>query len=271
MYCAKGHESRRSRSAIYDPDRDEHSRERLMLLAELPRAIDAGQLVLHYQPKVDLLTGRIAGVEALVRWEHPRLGRLAPDRFLPLVEQAGIMRDLTLKALEIALAQVARWRADGLNLSVAVNLAAADLLDKSLAPNVARLLKSAGLPPQALVLEITERIVATDSGRVKDVLAQLREHDITLSLDDFGIGSSSLGFLSQLPVQEVKLDRSFIAGISPREPPITRAMISLAAELGLRTVVEGIEHRATLEQIAKFGADQAQGFHLARPGSMPGR
>jgi diguanylate cyclase (GGDEF)-like protein len=268
MYCAKRSESERSAFELYNPARDEHSRERVLLLGELPRAIRGGELVLHYQPKVNLRSGRIAGVEALVRWQHPSRGQLSPDRFLPLAEQAGLMRELTLKALDMALAQCARWRASGHDLPVAVNLAAANLLDASLAPNVTRMLERYGLPPSSLVLEITERVVGTDSRRVMDVLAQLRQRDIALSLDDFGIGSSTLGFLSELPVQEVKLDRSFIASGSARNERIMKLIIDAAAQLGLRTVVEGIEHRESLELITKFGADEAQGFYLARPLSV---
>jgi len=270
MYCAKRSESERSTFELYEPHRDEHSRERVLLLAELPRAIRAGELVLNYQPKVDLHSGRIAGVEALVRWLHPTRGQLSPDRFLPLAEQAGLMRELTLKALDMALGQCARWRASGHDLPVAVNLAAANLLDASLGPNVARLLDRYELPPSSLVLEITERVVGTDRRRVADVLAQLREHDIALSLDDFGIGSSTLGFLSELPVQEVKLDRSFIASGSARNERIMKLIIDAAIQLGLRTVVEGIERRESLELVARFGADEAQGFYLARPMSAVG-
>ncbi len=265
MYCAKRSESERSTFELYDPQRDEHSRERVLLLGELPRAIRGRELVLHYQPKVDLHSGRIAGVEALVRWQHPTRGRLSPDRFLPLAEQAGLMRELTLRALDMALGQCARWRASGHDLPVAVNLAAANLLDASLAPHVARLLEHYALPPSSLVLEITERVVGTDRRRVADVLAQLREHDIALSLDDFGIGSSTLGFLSELPVQEVKLDRSFIASASARNERIMKLIIDAAAQLGLRTVVEGIERRESLELVAQFGADEVQGFYLASP------
>jgi diguanylate cyclase (GGDEF)-like protein len=265
MYCAKRTESEHSTFELYDPQRDEHSRERLLLLGELPRAIRGDEVVLHYQPKMDLHNGRIAGVEALVRWQHPTRGQLSPDRFLPLAEQAGLMRELTLKALDMALGQCARWRASGHDLPVAVNLAAANLLDASLAPNVARLLQRYALPPTSLVLEITERVVGTDRRRVEHVLAQLRQHDIELSLDDFGIGSSTLGFLSELPVQEVKLDRSFISSGSARNERIMKLIIDAAAQLGLRTVVEGIEQRESLDLVAQFGADEAQGFYLARP------
>jgi diguanylate cyclase (GGDEF)-like protein len=268
MYCAKRSESERSTFELYDPRRDEHSRERVLLLGELPRAIRGDELVLNYQPKVDLHSGRIAGVEALVRWQHPTRGQLSPDRFLPLAEQAGLMRELTLNALDMALAQCARWRASGHDLPVAVNLAAANLLDASLAPNIARLLEHYALAPSSLVLEITERIVGTDPRRVADVLAELREQDIVLSLDDFGIGSSTLGFLSELPVQEVKLDRSFIASASVRNERIMKLIIDAAAQLGLRTVVEGIERRESLQLVALFGADEAQGFYLARPLSV---
>ncbi|HEV3047023.1 MAG TPA: EAL domain-containing protein [Solirubrobacteraceae bacterium] len=265
MYCAKRTESERSTYELYDPRRDEHSRESVLLLSELPRAVRDGELVLNYQPKVDLHSGRIAGVEALVRWLHPTRGLLSPDRFLPLAEQAGLMRELTLKALEMALGQCARWRASGHELPVAVNLAAANLLDASLAPNIGRLLSRYGLPSSSLVLEITERVVGVDRRRVADVLGQLRAHEIALSLDDFGIGSSTLGFLSELPVQEVKLDRSFIASGSARNERIMKLIIDAAAQLGLRTVIEGIERRESLELVARYGADEAQGFYLARP------
>jgi diguanylate cyclase (GGDEF)-like protein/PAS domain S-box-containing protein len=262
MYCAKANGAG---FEIYNRKRDAHSRERLALLGELPAAIGSGQLVLHYQPKVALASGCISGVEAMLRWEHPRLGLLAPSRFLPLAEQAGLMRELTLETLERALAQCATWRECGLDLPVAVNLAAPNLLDASLAPDISALLARLRLDPSALVLEITETIIAADPRRVREVLAQLRELDITLSLDDFGTGSSSLAFLRELPVQELKIDRSFIADVTSRDGAITRMIIDLARHLGLRTVAEGIEDADTLAQIVSFGADAVQGFFFARP------
>jgi diguanylate cyclase (GGDEF)-like protein len=253
--------------APYEPDRDGHSRDRLALSEELRRGIDAGELEVHYQPKADLRTGEVAGVEALVRWRHPRRGLLFPDEFVGLAEEAGLMRGLTRAVLGQAIGQVADWRARGLDLSVAVNLAMPDLLDPLLPGDVAAMLDRAGLPANALVLEITEHIVMADPERVLAVLAGLRDHGIALSLDDFGTGYSSLSYLKRLPVQELKVDRSFVMRMldEPEDEAIVRAIADLGRSLGLRVVAEGIEDRAVWDALAAHGCTHGQGYHLSRP------
>ncbi len=264
MYSAKargvGHE-------IYSSSRDAHSKERLALLGELPDAIAGGQLVVHYQPKVDLASGEITGAEALVRWNHPRRGLLSPAEFISLAEQTGLMRPLTLHVLDRALADCRRWDEEGLELGVAVNLAAPNLLDLALPRDVAVLLQRRGVEPSRLHLEITETIVAADPVRVAEILAELRKLGVILSLDDFGTGSSSLGYLRRLPVQELKIDKSFILGMADDEQAaaIVRTTVDLAHTLGLHAVAEGIETEPVRDRLQACGCDHGQGFLLGRP------
>jgi diguanylate cyclase (GGDEF)-like protein/PAS domain S-box-containing protein len=264
MYAAKkhgvGHE-------FYDASHDGHSRARLALIGELPAAISSGQLILHYQPKYDLRNGTIAGVEALVRWQHPTQGLLAPGSFLALAEQTGLMRPLTHVVLNDALAQCARWRAANIDLRVAVNLGAPNLLDDALPLDVQTLLDRWGLPASSLQLEITETIVSYDPASITGVLRQLRALGVTLSLDDFGIGSSSLSFLRRLPIQELKIDRSFILAMDTddHDAAVVHTIIDLAHDLGMWTVAEGIETSAVRDRLVGYGCDQGQGFLLGRP------
>jgi diguanylate cyclase (GGDEF)-like protein/PAS domain S-box-containing protein len=264
MYCAKdkglGH-------AVYDATSNEYSTERLSLMGELPEAIACDQLVVVYQPKVDLRTGEITGAEALVRWNHPVHGMLTPDVFLALVEQTGLMPALTLKVLDRALAQCATWRDHGLQLGIAVNLAAPNLVDIGFPDEVARLLLAHGVDAEALTLEVTETIVAADPPRVIDVMTRLRDLGMTLSLDDFGTGSSSLSFLRRLPVQELKIDKSFVLGMTdhPQDAAIVRTITQLAHDLGIAVVAEGIETPDVYERLRRYGCDAGQGFHLGRP------
>ncbi len=267
MYSAKkhgvGHE-------LYDAAYDGHSRQRLALIGELPAAIASGQLVVHYQPKYDLQNGAIVGVEALVRWQHPIHGLLQPDQFVALAEHAGVMRQLTHSVLDTALAQCARWWAEGLDLCVAVNLGAPNLLDAALPLEVKRLLDKWRLPVASLQLEITETIVSNDRASMIDVLRQLRTLGVTLSLDDFGVGSSSLSFLRHLPVQELKIDRSFIIDLDTDDhnAAMVRTIIDLAHSFDMRVVAEGIETESIRDRLASYGCDEGQGFLLGRP--MPG-
>ena len=265
MYSAKsrgvGHE-------VYSASRDGHSRARLALIGELPNAIQTGQVVVHYQPKFDLETGEVCGAEALVRWDHPQFGLLGPGAFLPLAEQTGLMRPLTLRVLEDALAQCARWRdEDGLNMPVAVNLGAPNLLDLGLPVDVHELLAKYDVDPGMLQLEITETIVAADPVRVIEIMQRLGELGIALSLDDFGTGSSSLAYLRQLPVQELKIDKSFILGIDEdaEAATIVQTIVELAHNLGLRAVGEGIETEEAYRLLAASGCDYGQGFLMGRP------
>jgi diguanylate cyclase (GGDEF)-like protein/PAS domain S-box-containing protein len=256
MYSAKargvGHE-------VYTASRDGHSRARLALIGELPDAIQSGQVVVHYQPKFNLETGEVAGAEALVRWDHPQFGLLGPGAFLPLAEQTGLMRPLTLRVLDDALQQCAKWRDEGLHMPVAVNLGA---------PNdVHELLAKWDVDPSMLQLEITETIVAADPVRVIEIMNRLGELGISLSLDDFGTGSSSLSYLRELPVQELKIDKSFILGMDEdREAAtIVETIVDLAHNLGLRAVGEGIETEEAYRLLAASGCDYGQGFLMGRP------
>ena len=264
MYSAK---SRGVGYEVYSASRDGHSRARLALIGELPEAIESGQIVVHYQPKFDLQTGTIGGAEALVRWEHPQFGLLGPGAFLPLAEQTGLMRPLTLRVLDDALGQCARWQASGLRLPVAVNLGAPNLLDLGLPVDVNALLEKWDLDPSMLQLEITETIVAADPVRVIEIMNKLGEIGIELSLDDFGTGSSSLAYLRELPVQELKIDKSFILGMDEdaEAATIVHTIVDLAHNLGLRAVGEGIETEEAYRLLAESGCDFGQGFLMGRP------
>jgi diguanylate cyclase (GGDEF)-like protein/PAS domain S-box-containing protein len=264
MYSAKkhgvGHE-------LYDAAHDGHSRQRLTLIGELPAAIASGQMVVHFQPKYDLQDGAVTGVEALVRWQHPVHGLLGPDKFVALAEHAGVMRPLTHSVLDTALCQCARWHAEGIDLSVGVNLGAPNLLDAALPLDVKLLLDKWEVPPAFLQLEITETIVSNDRASMVDVLRQLRALGVTLSLDDFGVGSSSLSFLRHLPVQELKIDRSFIVDLDTDDhnAALVQTIIDLAHNLDMRVVAEGIETKPIQDRLTSFGCDEGQGFLLGGP------
>ena len=240
--------------------------DRLRTLEELRQIIQARKLAMHYQPKVDSQTSRVSGVEALVRWDHPVHGLLLPDAFLPLAEDAGLMRDLTMAVLEQSLDQVVLWRAGGRMLSVAVNLSASSLVDLELPDRVHQLLVNRGLPASALELEITEDFLMGDRERAREILTQLRTLGIRVAVDDFGTGYSSLAYLRELPIDELKLDRSFVQPMAedPRAAAIVRSTISLAHSLGMRLVAEGVENEITAGHLALSGCDVSQGFFFSR-------
>ncbi len=246
---------------------DTRSEVRLRTLDELRTALAVDQLVLHYQPKVALETGAVTGVEALVRWNHPQRGLLMPDSFLDLVEDAGLMQPMTLVVLAKALDQAALWVAAGAPLRVAVNLSASSLIDAELPGQVAAMIAVRGLTPSALMLEITEDSLMADRDRARSVLTQLREHGIEIAIDDFGSGYSSLAYLRDLPIDELKLDRSFIAPMdrTGHAAALVASTIALAHSLDLRMVAEGVETRLAYDELARHGCDQAQGFYLSRP------
>jgi diguanylate cyclase (GGDEF)-like protein len=256
-----------ARSRVYDPADDPYSASRLMLLGELPRALERDELVLHYQPKIGLADGRPVGVEALVRWQHPQRGLLSPGEFVPLAERTALIRPLTLWVLERALRQAREWRAEGLELEVAVNLSAASLLDGSVPHDVARLLGASGVPPSGLALEITESLIMADPVRAGEVLRLLNAMGVALSIDDYGTGHSSLAYLKRLPVCELKIDRSFIGAVATdaRDASIVRSTVELGHTLGLRVVAEGVEDAAAQRRLAALGCDLAQGYHICRP------
>lgn len=256
-----------SRVEVYSPSLERSDETRLRLLGQVRGALAAGQFRLHYQPKVDLHERRITGVEALVRWEHPELGLLPPDRFVPLIEQTALIGPLTLGVVDQALAQVAVWRRRGIALQVSVNLSARNLLDVELPERIGELLDTHGVPASDLVVEVTETSAMTDPERSIRVLHALRERGVGVSIDDFGTGNASIEYLAGLPATELKIDRSFVTSIVERErdQAIVRSTIDLARNLGLRVVAEGIETDAALDLLAAEGCEVGQGFLFSRP------
>jgi EAL domain-containing protein (putative c-di-GMP-specific phosphodiesterase class I) len=268
MYEAK---RRRTGHEVYLPSRDRHSRQRLVLIGELHGALDAGQLVLHYQPKADLATGAIRGVEALVRWQHPQRGLLGPDHFLPLMEHSGLTQALTAFVLDRVIEEIGGLRRHGFDLSVAVNLGPGDLLDLGLPSEVERLLDDRGFGPEHLELEVSEDVVMADVDRTIDVLVGLRAISVRTALDDFGAGQAALGHLHQLEVDTLKIDRSFVMrlGREDRNAAIVHSLVDLGRRLSLRVVAEGVEKAHTWDLLVKWRCDEARATCVGRPLSGP--
>jgi diguanylate cyclase (GGDEF)-like protein len=264
MYLAK---ELQSGVEVYDPDHDFYNTDRLGLLAALRSALDANQLELHYQPEVSLGSGDVVGVEALVRWQHPTRGNIPPDDFVPLAETSGLMHRLTAFVLDAALGQVAAWRAEGLVVTVAVNVSSRDLHGPWLATAVSESLARHRVPASLLRLELTERTLVAEHTRVLDTLIALEALDVEISLDDFGTGYSSMFMLKRLPVSEIKVDRSFVSMLEQagEDASIVRSMIDLAHALGLQAVAEGVESEHVWRQLVELGCDTAQGFYVSRP------
>ncbi|MFF3291487.1 putative bifunctional diguanylate cyclase/phosphodiesterase [Streptomyces sp. NPDC003023] len=261
MYQAKRD---RTGVEVYESKRDSNTPDRLGLLGDLRRALDAGEVELHYQPKVRF-DGHVSGLEALVRWVHPERGRVPPDEFIAIAESSGLMPHLTEYVLETALAQVARWRAQGLMVPVAVNVSPRDVHTPGFAGAVAARLARHGVPPGALQLEITEHVLLEDPQRAADTLAGLADHGVKMSLDDFGTGYSSLVHLRRLPVSELKIDRSFVArlAVDTEDAEIVRCTVDLAHSLGLLVVAEGVEDDETWERLRDLRCDAVQGWLVA--------
>ncbi len=264
MYFAKG---RNSGIEIYNAEHDQNSRRRLSLLSDLRTALVKGEVVVHYQPKLDLSTSTVTSVEALVRWHHPLFGMIPPAEFVPFAEHTGLIRPLTNFVLRTAVTQARAWLDAGLDTAVAVNLSARSLHDGAISDEIARLLSEFSLPAHRLQLEITESSIMADPARAKRVLDDLHAMGLHLSIDDFGTGYSSLSYLQDLPVSEVKIDMSFVTNVieNPRDRVIVRSTIDLARHLGLRSTAEGIESAAAQEWLRLAGCDQGQGFHIAPP------
>jgi diguanylate cyclase (GGDEF)-like protein len=264
MYQAKT--SLQGQHVYCDAD-DANDTTRLQTVEELHTALGAGQLVVHYQPKVDLDTGEVHAVEALVRWEHPARGLVYPDAFLYLVEESGLMPTLTQVVLAQALDQVKLWQAQGQQLVVAVNLSASSLVDYDLPRQVASMLAARGVSPHALQLEITEEFLMDDHDRARSILTRLRSSGVQISVDDYGTGYSSLSYLRDLPIDELKLDRSFILPMldDARAAALVASTIAMAHSLGLRMVAEGVQTGAAYAELARLGCDQAQGYYMSRP------
>jgi diguanylate cyclase (GGDEF)-like protein len=262
MYIAK---QQKSGCVSYDPKLDKHSPRRLTLMGELRHAIDADELVLHYQPKIDLGSGTIVEAEALVRWQHPQYGMLGPDEFIPLAERTGLIKPLTIWVLGRALRQQECWREQGIDIGVAVNMSAHGLFDLELPDLVAGLLAAHGTLPERLMLEITETSIMVDQQRALDILSRLADMGVRLSIDDFGTGYSSLAYLSKLPVDEIKIDRSFVMDMmeNGKHAMIVRATIDLAHNLDLEVVGEGTCKPEILAHLRELGCDAAQGNHIS--------
>jgi diguanylate cyclase (GGDEF)-like protein len=264
MYKAKrgrtGHE-------VYASEGDHHSRDRLELAGEVRRALAQDELALHYQPVAELRTGALVGVEALVRWRHPERGLLAPGAFLPAIEHTEVMREVSHRVLAMAICQAGAWFRQDREWRVAVNLSATDLLDRALVDDVAALLRRYGTPARRVTLEVTESVLMTDPARAMEVLGDLRALGVRLALDDFGTGWSSLTHLQRMPVDEIKIDRSFVAAMATdaSSAAIVSSTVDLAHALGLRVVAEGIEDEATWTRLRAVGCDAAQGYYLAEP------
>ncbi|WUH97008.1 EAL domain-containing protein [Spirillospora sp. NBC_00431] len=264
MYNAK---EARSGVEIYSARKDRNSPARLSMLGDLRRAIDRSELELFYQPKVSLRDGQLVGMEALLRWRHPDKGVLEPQAFLSVAEQTYLMRSITHHVVTAALAQAAAWWREDLTVQVAVNASGRDLFDTGLTETIEEGLLARGLPAAALQLEITERILMNEPAYASDTVGALADLGIPLSLDDFGTGYSSLVRLNRLPVEEVKIDSSFVGRLaeSTEDAVIVRSIIDLVRTLGLRSVAEGVEDPATARMLREMGCDAAQGWHFGRP------
>ena len=265
MYRAK---QGNSSFAVYDPDVDKEGNN-WQLGDELRVAIDRGQLELYYQPQLDLHRGGFSAAEALIRWPHPRLGMVPPGKFLPLAEDAGLMPALTAWVLETGLDQCAAWRRNGESIAVSINVSPTNLLAPGFVAQIRQALGVRGLTADALVLEVTETSIIANMERASDVVGQLRDHGIVVSIDDFGAGFTSLAYLNELAVGELKLDGTFVARLGseagPRDRSLVRGTIDLAHLLGLRVVAECIEDQATLDVLRELGCDLGQGFLISRP------
>ena len=268
MYMAK--QRGRSRWEIYHPDFDEHMTRRAELINGLHRAVDRAELVLHYQPVKDLSTGAVVAMEALVRWQHPTLGMVAPAEFIPLAEETGLIVDIGRWVLQEACTQCAAWRAEGHDtVDVSVNVSGRQLEDPLFASSVDAVLRATGLPASALSMEVTESVIVTEGTIGHQALEDLQRLGVRIAIDDFGIGYSSLSYLAKLPIHALKVDRTFIAGLgTAQDGSIVTAMVDLAHKLGLEVVAEGVETETELEQLRRADCDEAQGFLLGRPAPL---
>ncbi|WP_430784714.1 putative bifunctional diguanylate cyclase/phosphodiesterase [Actinoplanes sp. G11-F43] len=265
MYAAKnGHGA----GPVFATGLDDHAKARLTMLEELRTGLDRDELVLHYQPKVTVDDGaRVAGMEALVRWQHPERGLIYPDSFLYTAESADLMGRITAEVLELACRQSRIWHDRGLVVPVAVNLSVSNLRDECFPDQVSALLLRHGLPITAIELEVTESVLMTDADTALTQLGRLRDMGLRIAVDDYGTGYSSLAYLQVLPVDDLKLDRSFVmrCGTDPRSAAIVRSTVGLAHSLGMRIVAEGVEDQEIFERLRSYGCDLAQGFGIARP------
>ncbi|HXS24977.1 MAG TPA: EAL domain-containing protein [Gemmatimonadales bacterium] len=264
MYAAK---ETQTEYKMYTAEQNQHSKRRLGVLSGIRHALIQDEIVVHYQPIIDLDQMSVRGAEGLVRWQHPEHGLIPPGAFVQTVEQTGLIGPLTRYVLERSIAECAAWRKDGREMSVAVNLSVRNLLDHDLPKEIERLLSAYGLPPEALQLEITESMIMSDPERALATVTRLSGLGARLSVDDFGTGYSSLANLRKMPIDELKIDRSFVSPMLHNESDliIVRSTINLGHDLGLNVIAEGVEDNPTLEQLAMLGCDLAQGYHVSKP------
>jgi diguanylate cyclase len=253
--------------AVYDGTIEESTADALTLVSQLRPALERRELILHYQAQIAVETAKVTGAEALVRWQHPERGLLQPGAFVPFVERTGASKALSEYVLAEATSQLRSWCDDGFDVSVAVNLTMFDLLDVKLPEQIASLVERSGIEPHRLELEITESLIMGDPDRVRGVVERLKEIGVRLAIDDFGTGYSSLSYLKSLPVDVIKIDRSFVMAMATDESDaaIVQSTVELAHNLGLEVVAEGVEDAETLAQLAQYGCDFAQGYFIARP------
>jgi diguanylate cyclase (GGDEF)-like protein len=264
MYQAK---STRAGAVLYDVHSDDFSRKKLQLAEELRKAIPEGQLVLYYQPQIDAATQRVCGLEALVRWQHPERGLLNPIAFLPAARREGLMLPLSVAVGQMVVEDLRRWRNVGLEPRVSLNCAPPELLSGVFLPRLYEAIAEARLPAESLVIEVTEDCFIAEPARARTILRDIRAHRVQIAIDDYGTGFSSLSYLRDLPVQELKMDRSFIAAMNTdtRSRMIVASTFQMAQALGLRTVAEGVENAATAADLIAMGVDVLQGYHVAKP------
>ncbi len=263
MYVAK---SSRQGLSTCTVDGQETSTAKLVLLGDLRLALDThDQLQMHYQPKVDLATGEVNGLEALLRWRHPRRGMLPPGEFIPLAETTGLMHLLTARVLELVCRQLQAWLVDGWDLPVAVNLSALNLAEPQLVADIRRILTHTNVPAELLEFEITESAIVADPVRAAVVLRQLRALGATVALDDFGIGNTSISQLRDLPVQTLKIDRSFVQDLAAGSDVLVKVITDLGHEFGMTVIAEGVEDAATAQRLLDLGCDVGQGYWYSRP------
>ena len=252
---------------FYSREQGDVKTQKPSLTADLRQAINEDQLFLLYQPKIDLESGRVTGVEALVRWQHPQLGIVLPDQFIPLAEETGMITQLTHSVSHKVLQQCQAWTRSGMRTTIAMNLSMWDLQDNDFADRMSGLLSSYGVSPSQIALEVTETAVMNNASRVIDALNSMRKMGLWISIDDFGTGYSSLAYLKNLPVNEIKIDRSFVTKMSEdkKDTLIVQSIIDLAHKFGLKVVAEGVEDRKTKEMLENLNCDTAQGYYISRP------
>jgi len=264
MYACKNREARYSH---YDPDLDPNAPQRLQLSSELRHAVSRLEFELHYQPKIDIDSRRLVGAEALIRWRHPERGLIPPDQFIPLAERTGVINPMTDWVIEQALAQCRAWRRQGLTLRISVNLSGRVFQDPHFSERVQGMLSDHNLDPDCLEVEITENILMTDIEHTATILRTLSDLGVQISIDDFGTGYSSLAYLKQLPLNTLKIDKTFVSDMvkDENDAVIVRAIIDLAHHLGRDVIAEGIETEEVWNLLEVLGCDATQGYYIARP------